>query len=108
MKMFEKNIAATFARGPTVSLERLHKPILILAVLTAVGCGPASQAEGIPEYGVEVVHTYPHDSTAFTQGLLYLSGFLYESTGLNGQSSIRKVKLETGEVLQKHDIPEAY
>ena len=45
---------------------------------------------------------------AFTQGLLYLDGVLYEGTGLEGQSSIRKVKLETGEVLQKRDVPEQY
>jgi len=82
--------------------------LIVAAALTAAACGPASQAEGIPEYGVEVVHTYPHDPTAFTQGLLYLNGFLYESTGLNGQSSIRKVKLETGEVIEKHQIPEQY
>ncbi len=51
---------------------------------------------------------YPHDPQAYTQGLFYLNGFLYEGTGLNGRSSIRKVKLETGEVLQKRDIPEQY
>jgi len=55
-----------------------------------------------------VVHAYPHDRYAFTQGLLYLNGFLYESTGLYNQSSIRKARLETGEVLQKREIPEAY
>ena len=47
-----------------------------------------------------VVHVYPHDAEAFTQGLVYLDGFLYEGTGLNGRSSIRKVRLENGEVLQ--------
>jgi glutaminyl-peptide cyclotransferase len=82
--------------------------LILAAALAAAACGPASQAEGIPEYGCEVVHAYPHDPTAFTQGLFYLNGVLYESTGLEGQSSIRKVKLETGEVLQKHDIPEQY
>jgi glutamine cyclotransferase len=82
--------------------------LIVAAALAACGCGPASQAGGIPEYGYEVVHTYPHDPQAFTQGLLYLDGFLYESTGIEGLSSIRKVKLETGEVLQKRDIPEAY
>jgi len=61
-----------------------------------------------PVYGYEVVHVYPHDPLAFTQGLFYLDGFLYESTGLEGQSSIRKERLETGEVLERHDIPEAY
>lgn len=82
--------------------------LILAAALAAAACGPASQAEGIPEYSYEVIHTYPHDPLAFTQGLLYLNGVLYESTGLNNESSIRKVKLETGEVLQKHDIPEAY
>ncbi len=56
----------------------------------------------------EVVQVYPHDPEAFTQGLIYLDGFLYESTGLYGQSSLRKVDLETGEVLQQVDIPEGY
>ncbi len=79
-----------------------------LAALAACACGPVSQAGGIPEYGYEVVHAYPHDPLAFTQGLFYLNGFLYESTGLNGESSIRKVRLETGEVLQRHDVPEQY
>ena len=82
--------------------------LILAAALAAAACGPASQAEGIPEYGYEVVHAYPHDPMAFTQGLFYLDGFLYESTGLEGQSSIRKVKLETGEVLEKHNIPEQY
>jgi glutaminyl-peptide cyclotransferase len=54
------------------------------------------------------VHTYPHDTSAFTEGLFYLNGFLYESTGLEAHSSIRKVRLETGEVLQKLDIPAEY
>jgi glutaminyl-peptide cyclotransferase len=59
-------------------------------------------------YSYEVVHTYPHDPTAFTEGLFYLNGFLYESTGLEGHSTIRKERLETGEVLQKHDVPAKY
>ena len=83
--------------------------ILIAAVLLAgCACGPASQAGGVPVYGYEVVHTYPHDPGAFTQGLFYLNGFLYEGTGLPGESSIRKVRLETGEVLQKRDVPDPY
>jgi glutamine cyclotransferase len=62
----------------------------------------------VPEYSYRVVHVYPHDSNAFTQGLVYLNGFLYESTGLNGRSSLRKVRLETGEVLQRVDLPPEY
>jgi len=82
--------------------------LMLTAALAACACGPASQAEMVPEYTYQVVHTYPHDRTAFTEGLFYWKGVLYESTGLEGQSSVRKVKLETGEVLQKHDVPEAY
>jgi glutaminyl-peptide cyclotransferase len=48
----------------------------------------------------EIVGEYPHDADAYTQGLIYLDGFLYESTGITGRSSLRKVRLETGEVIQ--------
>jgi glutaminyl-peptide cyclotransferase len=54
-----------------------------------------------PDYGYRVVHTYPHDRTSYTQGLEYRGGFLYEGTGLEGRSVLRKVKLETGEVIQQ-------
>ena len=82
--------------------------LIVAAALAAYACGPASQAGGIPEYSFEVVHTYPHDPLAFTQGLFYLNGFLYEGTGIFAQSSVRKVRLETGEVLQKRDVSEQY
>ena len=52
----------------------------------------------------EVVHEYPHDEDALTQGLIYHDGFLYESTGLMEQSSVRKVRLETGEVVQQRAV----
>ncbi len=60
------------------------------------------------QWGYQVVNTYPHDREAFTQGLQYKDGFLYEGTGLNGRSSLRKVKLETGVVLQKLSLPGQY
>jgi glutaminyl-peptide cyclotransferase len=59
-------------------------------------------------YGYRVVNTFPHDAQAFTQGLIYRDGFLYESTGLNGRSSLRKVKLETGEVVQREAVDAKY
>ena len=62
----------------------------------------------VPTYGYEITHTYPHDTAAFTEGLFYLNGFLYESTGLEQHSSIRRVRIKTGEVLQKIDIPPQY
>ncbi len=54
-----------------------------------------------PEYGYQVVHIYPHDRKAFTEGLEYRGGFLYESTGLEYKSTLSKLKLETGEVVQQ-------
>jgi glutaminyl-peptide cyclotransferase len=68
----------------------------------------ASARAAVPVYDYEVVHVYPHDPEAFTEGLFYLNGFLYESTGLEHHSSIRKVRLQTGEVLEQHDIPGQY
>ncbi len=56
----------------------------------------------------QVLNVYPHDPSAFTQGLIYLDGFLYESTGLYGESSLRKVVLETGEVLQQVTLSSDY
>jgi glutaminyl-peptide cyclotransferase len=59
-------------------------------------------------YSYEVVHEYPHDPDAVTQGLVYHDGFLYESTRLRGRSSIRKVRLETGEILQRREVDSRY
>ena len=62
----------------------------------------------VPVFGYKVVNTFPHDRQAFTQGLQYLDGFLYEGTGQHGQSGIRKVKLETGEVVQRQALDAKY
>jgi glutamine cyclotransferase len=85
----------------------MRMAILALALATCA-CESRSHAGEIPVYYYEIVHTYPHDPKAFTEGLFYLNGYLYESTGLVGQSSVRKVKLETGEVLQSHEVPRPY
>jgi glutaminyl-peptide cyclotransferase len=61
-----------------------------------------------PEYTFKIIRDYPHDPAAFTQGLVYHGGFFYEGTGLNGRSSLRKVCLETGEVVQHVDLPGEY
>jgi glutaminyl-peptide cyclotransferase len=62
----------------------------------------------VPRYGYDVIKSYPHDGRAFTQGLVYHDGFLYESTGQYGESTLRKVEIETGKVLQKHDVPREF
>jgi len=61
-----------------------------------------------PEYTFKIVRDYPHDPAAFTQGLVYRDGFLYEGTGLNGRSSLRKVRLEIGEVVQHVELGEEF
>jgi glutaminyl-peptide cyclotransferase len=71
------------------------RAVALLLTLPLAGCGSA------PEYGCQVVHTYPHDPKAFTEGLEFRGGFLYESTGLEGQSTLSKIKLETGQVVQQ-------
>ena len=55
-----------------------------------------------------MVRTFPHDATAFTQGLEYFGGYLYEGTGLYGRSSIRKEQLETGQVIEQRSVPSQY
>jgi glutaminyl-peptide cyclotransferase len=61
-----------------------------------------------PEYTFNIVHQFPHDPAAYTQGLVYHDGFLYEGTGLKGRSSLRKVRLETGEVVQRAALERQY
>ena len=79
----------------------------------AVNSAPKTNAP-VPVYTYEIVKTYPHDPKAFTQGLVYHNGFLYEGTGGsrargdNFFSSLRKVELETGKVLQKSDLATEY
>jgi len=68
----------------------------------------ATRLAPAPVAGYMVVATYPHDPGAFTQGLIYRDGVLYESTGINGQSSVRQVRLETGEVIRQRDVDAAY
>src|SRR5436309_13653408 len=99
-------------------MMRLFLLLVSLSISTACGGGantlnnnsnrsPANTAKAgpLPVYGYEVVKSYPHDPKAFTEGLFYHDGFLYESTGEKGHSQLRKVDLETGKVVQKWDLP---
>jgi glutaminyl-peptide cyclotransferase len=106
-------------------LPRFHPGSLLLAAFASVGNGcadpqviatarfvPAAAApqEGaqIPVLNVKVARAYPHDPQAFTQGLEYYRGYFYESTGIAGQSTLRKVVLETGQVVRKINLPPQY
>jgi glutaminyl-peptide cyclotransferase len=83
--------------------------LLVLAVLGgSMGALTAAPQKTAPVAGYKVVKTYPHDRQAFTQGLQYVGGVLYEGTGQHGQSGIRKVELETGKVLQHQPLDSKY
>jgi glutamine cyclotransferase len=84
----------------------MHISAFYRTFAAAVLAGAASLA--VAADGYRVVHTYPHDPQAYTQGLIYEDGYLYESTGLNGRSSLRMVDLETGRVLQRAVVPVKY
>jgi glutamine cyclotransferase len=95
-------------------MKRIFLQLVILFPLTGTCPHSVAQAsarlplKSAPEYTYAVVHVFPHDNSAFTQGLAYRDGFLYEGTGRNGQSSLRKVRLETGEVVQQAALDPEY
>jgi glutamine cyclotransferase len=62
----------------------------------------------VPRYGYQIVNIWPHDSNAFTQGLILVDGKLLVSTGQEGFSSLRRVELESGKILKKVDVPVPY
>ena len=94
---------------PAVRRAASFGAFLAFASLSLSGQGsippPSSKA---PKYGYTVVKSYPHDPKAYTQGLEYFGGVLYESTGQKGQSGVRKVDLESGKVLQEVKIHPQY
>ncbi|ESQ77051.1 glutaminyl-peptide cyclotransferase [Asticcacaulis sp. YBE204] len=90
-----------------------------LALAAVVGLSPLSTAQAqavappvevadVTRYGYRVVKIYPHDPKAFTEGLFFLDDALYESTGMNGESVIRKVDLDTGKVERQFDMAPEY
>jgi glutamine cyclotransferase len=88
----------------TIRLMSVVRSIVVFGMLAFC----AGSRAAVPVYDVDVVHAFPHDPGAFTEGLFYFGGFLYESTGLESHSSIRKVRVETGSVVKKLDIPAQY
>jgi glutaminyl-peptide cyclotransferase len=78
---------------------RLAAPLLAASLAAAASAAPA------PTRRAEVVRSYPHDPSAFTEGLLYRDGTLYESTGMEGRSEIRQVRISDGRVLRRRGLP---
>lgn len=83
------------------------KKIILFAVSLLLGLSACS-ASSPRQYGVTVVREYPHDRAAYTQGLFFHNGGLYESTGQNGETSLRTVDLESGKVLRKLEFDRKY
>src|SRR5690606_1096295 len=119
-----KSRTGSFAKSDRRRVRRqvksiMRKMFILFLILTCFAGGGSSTPSNlntnvnktpkpladIPVYSYTVVKKYPHDPNAFTQGLVYHDGFLYESTGERGQSSVRKVDISSGKVLQKHDVP---
>jgi glutamine cyclotransferase len=86
-------------------------PVCLLPGLVRAEAWPSSTGRkqvALPVYGYRVVNVYPHDRQAFTQGLIWCDGFIYEGTGLHGASNLRKVRLETGLVVEQHSLDRQY
>lgn len=82
----------------------------ILIGLTMLACAPATvaQRKPAPVQSYKVIARFPHDTSSFTQGLVFADGELYESTGLEGESTLRRVEIATGKTLQRIDVPSQY
>ena len=78
--------------------------IAILAVLFVLFCLDSKNPDTPRTYTYKIVNTFPHDPKAFTQGLVFENGVLYEGTGLPGRSTLRKVELRTGNILKMHKL----
>jgi glutaminyl-peptide cyclotransferase len=102
-----RRVSASLGHGPWPTLQFKSLVTLQSALWLLAGCS-AAQLPRAKVYRCEVVNTFPHDTNAFTQGLVYCDGELYEGTGLNGCSSIRRLELATGTVLQQHRLPWKY
>src|SRR5262245_61883590 len=89
-------------------IKTLISLILSSSLLVSLASPQTRTAAPPKSYGYQIVKSYPHDPYAFTQGLIYRDGYLYESTGLQGRSSVRKVDLETGRVVQHYDVLTEY
>ncbi len=94
--------------SPTIALTATAVITHPLAQSPSPTLSTTNQITVVTLYTYKIVKTYPHDPTAFTEGLLFDNGLLYESTGLKGKSWLRQVNLETGQVLKQINLPEQY
>jgi len=93
---------------PIVGLFALLGAVLVFSCLNLQGCSFFGNSDVIPVYTYNITNTYPHDRDAFTQGLVFEDGVLYEGTGLYAQSTLRRVELETGDILQIRELSDEF
>jgi len=122
LKFHVEQLKGNRQSSEVISMTRIWRVFLLglLALLGTVGVYSCSSSPKptdylssvdsttsyeIPVYTYKVINAYPHDRNAFTQGLAFENGFLYEGTGLHGRSTLRRVELETGHILQMREIP---
>jgi glutamine cyclotransferase len=91
-----------------VGLSGLTGAALVFSCLSLQACSIPDNSDITPVYSYYIVNTYPHDPDAFTQGLVFEDGVLYEGTGLLGHSTLRRVELETGDILQIHELSDQF
>jgi glutamine cyclotransferase len=89
-------------------MKRIILAVVALAVIAVGAWFFFLRSSGVPVYAVNIAATHPHDPTAFTEGLFFKDGALYESTGEIGSSTIRKVDPATGKILQQAELPAPY
>ena len=91
--------------------RRLSIWIAVLAALVAICLAfymDHRSRRTVPAYRYKIINTYPHDRRAFTQGLVFENGFLYEGTGLRGRSTLRKAELQSGKIVQGRKLSDQY
>lgn len=89
-------------------MKKYYLILILIIILSFPALVFANQNNELQEYTYEVINTYPHDKDAFTQGLYYEDGIIYEGTGLNGKSDLRKYNLDTGQIINKNELAYQY
>jgi glutaminyl-peptide cyclotransferase len=92
---------------PPISYNARALLIILLAIITCLYI-PACSSQPVPVYTYKIINTYPHDPEAFTEGLAFENGILYEGTGMREESSVRRVDLKTGNILLAYKMPGQY
>ena len=105
-------LLAVFSSSCSTVPESVNTPVSTCSTIPepidTPGSANSTGSDVVPVYTYRIINTYPHDRNAFTQGLFFENGLLYEGTGLYKRSTLRKVELETGNVVQLFEMPEQY